>query len=140
MEELLSDPQVLQVMQGEEERVETKFMEINMDIPKFDVVSDRDLSSGLKALGVTDVFNANKSDFGGVFEGQSQPVALGEVDHAVRIAIDEEGVTAVAYTVPIMPGSPKPEGMLDFKLDRPFVFAITGPGNTILFAGVVENP
>jgi len=140
VEELLKDDQVLQVMQGEEERVETKFMEINMDIPKFDVVSDRDLSSGLKALGVTDVFNANKSDFGGIFDKQSQPVTLGKVDHAVRVAIDEEGVTATAYTVAFVAGSPQPEGVLDFKLDKPFVFAITGPDDTILFAGVIENP
>lgn len=137
---LLKDPQVLQVMQGDESGTERKFMVINMDIPKFDVVSDRNLSSGLKALGVTDVFDAKKSYFGGIFDKQSQPVTLGKVDHTVRVAIDEEGVTAAAYTVPIMPGSPQPEGVLDFKLDKPFVFAITGPGDTILFAGVVENP
>ena len=29
---------------------------------------------------------------------------------------------------------------MDFHLDRPFMFAITGPENTILFTGVVENP
>jgi serine protease inhibitor len=29
---------------------------------------------------------------------------------------------------------------LDFIADRPFMFAITGPENVLLFTGVVETP
>ncbi len=138
--DLLKDEQVLQVMQGQENGTQRRFMEINMDIPKFDVASDTDLSRGLKSLGVTDVFSTAKSDFSGIFDKQLKGIALDKVNHAVRVAIDEKGVTAAAYTVPMTMGSPQPQGVLEFKLDHPFVFAITGPGNTILFAGVVENP
>lgn len=117
-----------------------EYLEIVMSIPKFDVTSDRDLKEGLQALGVTDVFDFEQSDFGGIFAEQTEPVKLDKVQHAARVAIDEEGVTATAYTVEILCGAGAPNEVLNFTLDRPFAFAITGPGNTILFTGVVENP
>ena len=140
VDQLISDRQVLALMQGKTGSVESKYLKVNMSIPKFDVVSDQDLIGGLKELGITDVFDAAKSNFGGILDEQNEPVWVNKVDHAARVAIDEEGVTAAAYTVMQLCGSVMPKDEIDFTLDRPFVFAITGPGNTILFAGVVENP
>lgn len=140
VDDLIADRQVLALMQGNESAVDSKHVKVNMSIPKFDVVSDQDLIGGLKKLGVTDVFDAGKSDFGGILTEQSEPVWVNKVDHAARVAIDEEGVTAAAYTVMQLCGSAMPEEEIDFTLDRPFMFAITGPGDTILFTGVVENP
>ena len=138
--DLVTDRQVLALMEGDTGAVDTKYLTVNLSIPKFDVASDQDLIGGLKALGVTDVFDADKSDFGGILTEQSEPVWVNKVEHAARVAIDEEGVTAAAYTVTMLCGSAMPEDEIDFTLDRPFIFAITGPGNTILFTGVVENP
>jgi len=138
--DLVTDRQVLALMEGNESAVDSKFIKVNMSIPKFDVVSDQDLIGGLKKLGVTDVFDAKKSDFGGILAEQTDPVWVNKVQHAARVAIDEEGVTAAAYTVMQLCGSPMPQDEIDFTLDRPFMFAITGPGSTLLFTGVVENP
>lgn len=140
VDKLITDKQVLALMQGKTGSVESKYLKVNMSIPKFDVVSDQDLISGLKKLGVTDVFDSAKGDFGGILTEQTDPVWVDKVQHAARVAIDEEGVTAAAYTVMQLCGSPMPQEEIDFTLDRPFMFAITGPENTILFAGVVENP
>jgi len=115
-------------------------MYVNVTVPKFDVASDLDLKEGLQALGVTDVFDPQKGNFEGILESQTEQVYVSKVDHAARVAIDEEGVTAAAYTVEILDGMGGVDEVLDFVLDRPFMFAITGPGNTILFAGVVEQP
>lgn len=139
-EELVSDPQFFEAMNHYEMQDNKKYLEIRLSVPKFDVTSDRDLKAGLQALGVTDVFDFEKSNFGGIFAEQTEPVKLDKVQHAARVAIDEEGVTAAAYTVEILCGAGAPSDVLDFTLDRPFVFAITGPGNTVLFSGVVENP
>ena len=139
-EELVSDPQFFEAMNHYEMQDNEKYLEIRLSVPKFDVTSDRDLKAGLQALGVTDVFDFEKSDFGGIFAEKTEPVKLDKVQHAARVAIDEEGVTAAAYTVEILCGAGAPSDVLDFTLDRPFVFAITGPGNTVLFSGVVENP
>ena len=46
----------------------------------------------------------------------------------------------MAYTVSELGMGAGPEEHIQFTADRPFMFAITGPGNTILFAGIVEWP
>ena len=61
--------------------------------------------------------------------------------HAARVAIDEEGVTAAAYTVMMEAGAAMPpDEEIDFTLDRPFVFAITSQDGLPLFIGIVNTP
>ena len=117
----------------------SKYLIVNLAVPKFDVSSDLDLSSGLRALGVTDVFDPAVSDFTPMTK-DAEGIYLSQVEHAARVAVDEEGVTA-AYTVILAPGaSMPPEEEVDFVLDRPFLFAITGVDNLPLFVGLVNRP
>jgi hypothetical protein len=110
------------------------------NIPKFDVVSDLDLRDGLNALGITGVFDATVADFSPMTSKVAE-IFLSKADHAARVAIDEEGVTAAAYTVMMMAGAAAPpEEEMDFVLDRPFLFAITGADGLPLFVGVVNRP
>ena len=140
VDSLITDKQVLQVLQEGTDSALFHHLMVEMSIPKFDVVSDKNLIDGLQALGVTDVFDAAKGDFGGILTQQTDPMWVSKVQHAARVAIDEEGVTAAAYTVEMMDGMGSIQETLEFVVDRPFMFAITGPENTILFTGVVENP
>ncbi len=137
---LIEDAQVLSVLEQPYESGLEQYALIRMTIPQFDVASDRDLTAGLQSLGVTDVFDPQKGNFEGILEPQTDPVFVSKVDHAARVAIDEEGVTAAAYTVEMLNGAGAPSEILEFTLDRPFMFAITGPGDTILFTGIVEQP
>lgn len=133
--------QVMEILQAFDRTELGGFVQIQMSIPKFDVVSDRDFKEGLKTLGVTDVFDAQKGDFTGVLASQDEPVFVSKVQHAARVAIDEEGVTAAAYTAAMLDGmGAGPDEVVEFIADRPFMFAITGPGNTLLFSGIVETP
>ena len=51
------------------------------------------------------------------------------------------GSTAAAYTVMMMCGAAAPpEEEVDFVLNRPFVFAITGTDGLPLFVGIVHQP
>ena len=140
VDELITDGQVMEVLEKFDRTPIAKYLNIRMTIPQFDVASDRNLAAGLQSLGVTDVFDAQKGDFGGILDPQTEPVYVSKIDHAARVAIDEEGVTAAAYTVEMLAGAGAPTEILDFVVDRPFLFAITGPGNTILFTGIVEQP
>ena len=55
--------------------------------------------------------------------------------------MDEKGVTAAAYTVMAVCGTGMPMGdEIDFVLDRPFLFAITGGDGLPLFVGIVNQP
>ena len=66
---------------------------------------------------------------------------MSQVQHAVRIAVDEEGVTAAAYTLETLYGAASPpDEEVDFVLDRPFVFGITSHDGLPLFVGVVDRP
>ena len=116
-----------------------KRYDIRLSLPKFDISSKMDLSDGLQQLGVTDVFHDKVSDFSGITE---DVLTVGKIDHAVRVAVDEEGCVAAAYTVMQFYGTAAPADQedLDFILDRPFLFVITSRDRLPLFAGVVNQP
>ena len=89
----------------------------------------------ITASGISLDESAHTASFG------QQEIALTQASHAVRVAIDEEGVTAAAYTVMMAAGAAMPpEEEIDFRLDRPFLFVITSPDNLPMFVGVVNDP
>ena len=112
---------------------------VNLSMPKFDVDSQQKLIPGLRAMGITDVFNQAAADFSSFTDA---PVYAEDVQHAARVVVDEEGVLAAAYTVMLACGCAPSDNQeeIDFILDRPFLFAITGMDNLPLFAGVVAEP
>ena len=65
---------------------------------------------------------------------------LNQTSHAARVVIDEEGCIAAAFTVLAPGGEAPPEEEVDFVLDRPFLFCVTGNGGLPLFVGVVNDP
>ncbi|MBR5708127.1 MAG: hypothetical protein IKX41_01960, partial [Oscillospiraceae bacterium] len=114
-----------------------KHLIVNMSVPKFDVSSKMELVPGLKALGVTDVFGA-AADFTPL---DAAGGSVTNVEHAARVKIDEQGLEAAAYTVIMRCGAAMPpDEEVDFTLDRPFIFAITGEDGLPLFVGIVNCP
>ena len=140
-EDLLTDGEAMEfLLSGGRDWEKYKHLTVNKSIPKFDVSSDLNLIPGLMALGVTDVFDMMLSDFTPMTRDWDY-VYVSKAEHAARAAIDEEGVVAAAYTVMGANGAAMPpEEEIDFILDRPFLFAITGAGGLPLFAGIVNTP
>ena len=123
-----------------QENAESKYMTIDLSVPKFDVSADTELSAALHSLGVTDVFDADTADFSPLMDN-ADDISLSQAKHAARVAIDEEGVVAAAYTVMVACGAAlPPDERVEFTLDRPFLFAVTGESGEILFAGIVNTP
>ncbi len=123
-----------------QENAESKYMTIDLSVPKFDVSADTELSDALRSLGVTDVFAADTADFSPLMDN-ADGIALSQAKHAARVAIDEEGVIAAAYTVMAAAGAAMPpDERVEFTLDRPFLFAVTGESGAVLFAGIVNAP
>ena len=140
-EDLLTDGEAVDfLLSGGRDWANSKYLTVNKSIPKFDVASDLDLNPGLMALGVTDVFDSMASDFSPM-TADTPYIYVSKAEHAARAVIDEEGVVATAYTVMAANGAGMPpEEEIDFILDRPFLFAITGAGGLPLFAGIVNTP
>ena len=101
--------------------------------------SAQDLIPGLKAMGITDIFTPVTADYSPI---TSEPLYLGDAQHAARVAVDEDGVIAAAYTLMTNCGeaAPQKQEEIDFTLNRPFLFVITGEDNLPLFAGTVAEP
>ena len=123
---------------GSSEYENERYIRVNLALPKFDVSSTTDLKSGLEALGVTDVFDPGNADFSEL--SSSDEMYVGTARQSARVTIDEEGCTAAAFTEILMCGSacpPEDIQEIDFVLDRPFIFVITGMDGQPLFTGTV---
>ena len=120
-----------------EEQDNCKYMKVNLSVPKFDISAQADLKDGLQAMGITDIFSFDTADFTQALEG---PACITGANQSLRVAIDEKGVTAAAYIeIPGAGAAAPPEEIIDFILDRPFLFVITSSGIP-LFAGAVNQP
>ncbi len=117
---------------------DSKYMKVNLSVPKFDVSSTMDLSDGLRNMGAAHVFTENVAEFTKLTA--DSPIYLTGANQSVRVQIDEEGVKAATYIeLPGAGSAEPPEEIIDFVLDRPFLFVITNE-NIPLFAGSVNNP
>lgn len=117
-----------------------KWMKVNLSVPQFDVSASTDLKAGLQSMGLTKIFEPLGNDFSPSIDSEI-PVYLDSINQDTRVVIDEEGVTAASYILlefgagAAMP----PDEIIDFVLDRPFVFAITSD-QIPLFVGTVNIP
>lgn len=117
-----------------------KWMKVNLSVPQFDVSASTDLKAALQNMGLTKIFEPLGNDFSPTIDSEI-PVYLDSINQDTRVVIDEEGVTAASYILlefgagAAMP----PDEIIDFVLDRPFVFAITSD-QIPLFVGTVNMP
>lgn len=144
VEDVLSGSQYIRMVLNPEEYEgdgeNGKYMKVNLSLPKFDIRAGGDLKADVEAMGVTDIFSADAADFSGSVNGDF-PVWLTAVNQATRVAIDEKGVTAASYIeIPGAGAAMPPEEIIDFILNRPFLFIIANRYDLPLFAGVVNEP
>ncbi len=115
--------------------------DVHMAIPRFEAVSEIDMLENLRALGIQKLFtDASETPFTKV-DGNS--IKIDSVRHGAGIRIDEQGCEASAYTIMrgvLCGGLPTTPPRLDFVLNRPFLFVLTGKGKLPLFVGVVNRP
>ena len=138
---LLQNEDALGFLLANGEWSQTQSATVNLSLPKFDVSSDLDILDTLAQLGMTDVLDGTRSDFTPLTTANDS-LELTQAKHAARVKIDEDGCEAAAYTVlaPEATAMMGPEDEIDFTLDNPFVFAITGIDGLPLFVGLVNQP
>lgn len=137
-EELILDDEAISYMTSIEYE-NSKYVTVNLSVPKFDVSSSIDLKDGLQKLGITDMFDSSKSDFSPLSEN-AKGIMISKAEQDTRVIIDEEGCKASSLTIMAYYGAGMPEDYIDFILDRPFIFEIISESGLPLFVGIVNNP
>ena len=115
-------------------------------IPKFKYNYSMDLKEKLIALGVTDVFDADKADLSKLVKGQS---FIAKSLHAANIEFTEYGIKAAAVTLMGGLGNAEPctytEKMkvkeIDMTFDKPYMYIIRNKKTgEVWFTGSVVEP
>lgn len=139
-EEVLLDDEAAKLFLPGQKHGNQKQLVVNLAMPKFDVMSNIDLKDGLNRLGVIDVFDSSKADFTPLAENMDG-IFISRTSHGARVMVDEEGCIAAAYTIMAGAGAAMPPSEeMDFILNRPFIFVVTGDSGLPLFAGIVNKP
>lgn len=133
---LLSDKEITDLLTAPSYYEKNKYCEVVLSVPKFDVSSQLNLADGMRSLGITSVFDSAASDFSPITDIEG--TAVSEATHGARVAIDEEGCVAAAFTMILDAGGMPPGDTVEFVVDRPFLFVITSEVGTPLFVGVVN--
>ncbi len=107
LDAVLQEDSLYSLMRQSYEYENRKSVIVNLSVPKFDVAAGQDLAEGLRSLGITDVFEENVADFSPIIS-QKDGGYVTSISHAARVGIDEEGVTAAAYTVILRAGAGMP--------------------------------
>lgn len=114
--------------------------EVNLALPKFKLTSQFQLSSELKALGMTTAFS-DRADFSRMAVGE--PLRISEVLHKAFVDVNEQGTEAAAATAVMIEATAAPvrQEPVEFRADHPFVFLLRdNRTGAILFLGRVVDP
>ena len=99
----------------------------DIGLPRFTASYEAELSDTLRALGMTDAFEAGRADFSRMGASGQGPLYVGSVLHKTFIDVNEEGTRAAATTTVSMDGAAAPSEPIERHeviLDRPFVYLI----------------
>lgn len=138
--DMLADEEAMRFLLCGGDWEDQRRLEVHLSVPRFDITNEMQLIRQLQDLGVTEIFRPNSADFSPVTD---QPgLSVSRITHGIRVKIDEKKVEAAAYTAVSVPSSPPPQDLeeIDFTLDRPFLFCITGFDGLPLFTGIVNQP
>lgn len=107
-------------------------------MPRFEIVSDLDLKGPLQSLGMKTPFVRDQADFSKI--RAEKDLFVSAVKHKAVIKVDEEGSEAAGATSVEMSVTSIPQ-YFEVIANKPFVFFIVDQEtDTILFAGLVEDP
>jgi len=111
---------------------------IKFKLPKVDFSNKIDLKEILKSLGMIDAFNID-ADFSNMID---KSIFISNVQQMTHLTFDEKKVEAAAVTIVEVTeeAAPVEEKILEFYLDKPFMYFIENNEGVVIFVGVINNP
>lgn len=111
---------------------------LNLQLPRFKVRLNTELTEHLAALGMPTAFDPNRADFSGMTT--QERLFISDVFHDAYIAVDEKGTEAAAATAVVVSAVSAPIPVT-LTVDRPFLFVVHDVETaTPLFIGHVADP
>ncbi|KAL8182580.1 UNVERIFIED_CONTAM: hypothetical protein K2H54_058413 [Gekko kuhli] len=112
--------------------------EVRVYLPRIQLKDSYELKSTLSRLGVTDAFDAGRSNFSGMSD--KNDLVLSQVFHKCFVDINEEGTEAAASSVADIASRSEGDAVL-FAAEHPFLFFIRhNKSKSILFFGKFCSP
>ncbi len=113
--------------------------QVDLHLPRFDIVTRVDLATVLAGMGMPLAFDPQQADFAGITPDER--LFISSVAHQATISVDEAGTEASAATAVVMRATAMPAEAVALDLNRPFVFALRDlPTGAVLFLGQVADP
>lgn len=111
-------------------------MKLDVKLPRFEIMYEKDLIEDMKALGMKDAFDGNLADFSSM---STVDTYLNFLKQFTYIKVNEEGTEAAATTI-VGNGDYAAGPNPNFHVNRPFAFMIKEKSTgTILFMGKVTE-
>lgn len=110
-------------------------------IPKFQCEYGAELNESLKAMGMTDAFEAGLADLSGLGTSEDGPLFISQVLHKTFIKVNEKGTRAGAATAVVAEsGGTMPGTVPEVYLDRPFLYMLVDTETNLpAFIGAVAS-
>lgn len=139
VEEFMETPEMLEGTLGAKQETWQRG-EVTWKVPRFSFGSSFDLAEQLKSMGITNMFEPEKAEFGKL---SREPLYASGVIQETHIGVDEDGVEGAAYTMVMAAGSAgmQERQSAEMILNRPFLFGIQeNDSGAWLFLGVCRSP
>lgn len=112
---------------------------VDLNLPKFDLDGDYSLIELSQSMGLTLPFDSQASEIFPYNDRTS--VLITAIKQQARMAVDENGVEAAAYTQVSFTDTAAPDyEHVSITFDKPFLVLITSPQNIPLFISTVADP
>ena len=120
-----------------------RYRDVIAAIPQFEQHCSMELSEGLKALGMTDLFHEDNADLSALGSSTMGNLYVSSVLHETAISVTPQGTKAGAATVVEVndaAAAPPEEPPVEVILDRPFLYMLVETNTmTPLFMGVLGD-
>lgn len=114
--------------------------DVVLHMPKFECESGGSLLEMLERLGVREAFDPLTAAFGEMTDSPEK-LYISKIIQAAKIICDEDGTEAAAATLAAMDegGAMPAEDIIEFTVDRPFLYEIKTASGETLFMGVMQD-
>lgn len=124
---------ILQKLEDDVEKFGT--VDIEVQIPRFQISTNVVLNKPLNYMGVYDIFEPGRASFKRITDGD---IFVSAIIHKADIEVTESGTVASAVTTAILADRISPP---KFDANKPFVyFVIERTTATVIFGGIYSNP